>query len=409
MNIYRIAFRNVRRHKARTALSGSAIVLASLFIVFLFSLIAMMDPVYQSSKVLDIIESMDGVAIATERIAIKSLFQVDGVDYYATAMGLDFEKEKIFQNLDKEIVLGSLPRLGEGEMLMNRKIAEDSKLLSVEETLLPMGIFDKILNLKTGYVPIDIKYSLNNEKVRETAFFMVGRGMQAATLKLSGIVQFRVASLNRSNFVLPIEDLRRYIKRDDISSEILVKLDGGIDSQVFAKELQGKLDDIGRSDLAVRSWKDAKTMYSWVVIAEGIYYVIAAIFFLIGSVVIVNTTIMVIYERMKEIGTLAAMGFDGKQLVLLFFIESLIIGTIGSAIGVLLGVLISAILSVTGIPLGSAMEGIEFDVSTIIYTRITWGSTVVVFFYSVAVSAMATFIPSLRAARISPVEALRSI
>ena len=420
MRLYKIALRNVLRHKARSILSGTAISIAAFTIVFLFSMLAglkddlsyniksfssgdvsirgkeydddmridsMLDPVYQSSEILEIIDSMDEVIIATERIHLKTLFQVDGIDYFAIGQGVDIEREKQFQGLDDELVIGTLPEVGKKQMLMTRKIGESSNLLTVKEKVL----------------------SIDSENTKETAYFFVGKGRQAVTLSLTGIIEYKIASMNGNNFIMPIEDVKKYIKKGDVSSEILVKIRDGVDSRLFATKLSTKFSDMGRNDLAVRSWKDGRSMYSWVEMAETIYFVAAFMFFIIGSVVIVNTTIMVIFERMKEIGTLAAMGFEGGQLILLFFLEALFIGIIGSSVGVLLGLLLSYIFSITGIPMGASMDGLEFDMSSIIYTRITWFSTVGVFFYSIIVAALSTFIPSIKAARIKPVEALRTL
>jgi len=63
--------------------------------------------------------------------------------------------------------------------------------------------------------------------------------------------------------------------------------------------------------------------------ARTAYDVIALVFFLLASTVIVNTTMMVIFERMREIGTVAAMGMTPREIVRLFFLEAFFIGAIG--------------------------------------------------------------------------------
>lgn len=463
MKLYKIALRNVLRHKARSVLSASAIMIGSMAIVFLFSMLAgmkddiatniktygsgdvrirgleydaddtidsMMDPVHQSSDILAKLDSMEEVSVAVPRLQLNALFQVDGVDYFSSAKGFDLERERLFQEnararakagelavlepedqgLVREVVLGRLPAPGAGEMLMTEEIAEKTGLLSVDtREVEDLSFVQKMTAKKTGVVPTVTTRELNEGDQKATAFFIVGKGMQAKTMKLSGIIHFALGSLNGPSFIMPLEDARKVVRKGDVASEILVKLKPGQDPEAFAEKVNGVLAQMGRDDLVAKSWTKLKTMYSFIEMAEAIYSVIAGMFFLIGSVVIVNTTIMVILERMKEIGTLGAMGFQGKQLVSLFFLEALYISVVGALGGVLVGLTVSGIMSAVGLNFGGAMEGIDMDVSTVIYPRITAMSTLGVFIYSVTVAALATFIPSLKAARIKPVEALRSV
>lgn len=431
MKLYRIAFRNVRRHRVRSLLSGSAISIAALSIVMLFALLAgMLDdmenniktyasgdvrirtalyeademidpmsaPVLGAGALLDQIDAMEEVEVAVPRITLNTVFQSDGVDHVALTTAVDFDRELEFQQLD-EFLLGidggQLPEAGSSEMVMTRRIAEDIGL--VEQT---GDRFDK----KNG-----AGYRYTGENRKATAYFMMNSGMQAKTLELAEIVHFPVGSLNGPALMMPIDTARKNLRRGDLASEILIRLKKGSDAELFTEKLEAMLAEQGRDELKVTPWFEVNTLVSLFAMAEVSYGVIAAVFFLLGSVVIVNTTIMVILERMKEIGTLGAMGLEGKQLVQLFFLEALYIGIAGSFIGVMLGIIFSVVLGVIGMDMGGAMEGVDLGVSTVIYPRLTWFSVVGVFFYSVIVAATATFIPSLRAGRIKPVEALRSI
>jgi putative ABC transport system permease protein len=118
---------------------------------------------------------------------------------------------------------------------------------------------------------------------------------------------------------------------------------------------------------------------------------------------------MVIYERMREIGTVAAMGMTPREIVRLFFLEAFYIGAIASFIGVLIGVGITLPLSRTGINVGAVTEGVDMELSSIIYPQLNIRSTVFVFFYATVIASLASFIPSRKAAKIEPVDALRAV
>jgi putative ABC transport system permease protein len=102
------------------------------------------------------------------------------------------------------------------------------------------------------------------------------------------------------------------------------------------------------------------------------------------------------------------MGMTGKQIVRLFFLEALFIAIIGSFIGVILGSILTIPLGNVGLNMQDAMEGISMEVSGIFYPVLSWGIVIKVFVFSTVIASLASFIPSRRAAKINPIEALRS-
>jgi putative ABC transport system permease protein len=116
---------------------------------------------------------------------------------------------------------------------------------------------------------------------------------------------------------------------------------------------------------------------------------------------------MIIYERMREIGTVSAMGMSGGQIVRLFFMEAFFTSVIASGVGVLLGM--ALVTAIGKIDLTQTFEGLDFNFANIITLRLNLKSTLFTFVYSVAVASLISLIPSSRASRIDPVEALRSV
>jgi len=190
-------------------------------------------------------------------------------------------------------------------------------------------------------------------------------------------------------------------------TDILVRLDTSRQIPRYQEELGSLLSRMGRDDLSVSDWKSSNLLFTFFSMVDVMYAMIGLIFFILASTVLINTTMMVIYERMREIGTVAALGLTGKEIVRLFFYEAAMIAVIGSLAGGLAGILITLPLSRTGFDMSSAMEGVSLEMSYIVKPRLNAFSTVFVFIYSAAVASAASFIPSRRAAKIEPVEALR--
>lgn len=408
MNVYQVAMRNVLRNKRRSILSGVAIMVASMSIVLLFAFIGGMkqdmrnnlttyytgdirirnaqfeeyeryNPVHltvNESEIASVLNQFEEVESYVPRIRFPSSFYINSGMQGAVGIGADFEKEADFQQLDLILKEGRLPAEGEYEMLLGAVLARD----------LGLELGDSVTVMSTTSA----------------------RGTNAITLKVVGLASFPVASLNTQFFWIDIDTARYFLRMgENETHEMLLRSDGDIDSTASAIQ-KAVLESTG-TEVESKSFSQINDLYSMLSIAENVYYIFTAIFLFLGSTVIINTTMMVIYERMREIGTLAALGMKGKELIRLFFFEGLIISTIASILGVIAGSLISLYLSKVGINFTDAMSGIDMEISSILYPQFAPITAVWIFIYSLAVTAVATFIPSRKASRIEVVEALRYV
>ena len=126
---------------------------------------------------------------------------------------------------------------------------------------------------------------------------------------------------------------------------------------------------------------------------------IASISLLVGAVGIANTMYMSVMERTKEIGTLKALGTTRREILQLFITESALIGLVGGLIGLSLGFLLSGII---GFILSIALT--DIPASTYISPLMIIGSLV----FAVIMGVASGTFPALKAAKLEPVEALRS-
>ena len=122
-----------------------------------------------------------------------------------------------------------------------------------------------------------------------------------------------------------------------------------------------------------------------------------------------NTMYANVASRTREIGTLAALGMEGKTIVRLFFFEAAMLGTLGAFVGTLIGSVIALILEQTGLDFTSAMGEMSFEISGIMYPKLTWGSMAIAFFGAVFVASLISLWPAQRAAKIKPIEAMQSL
>lgn len=407
--LIKTALRNISRNKRRSLLSGIAIGVAAMSIVMLFSIIEGMsgdmafnlktyytgevrvkhenyekferyNPMHLTVNWKDVdaaLKTHPDVARYVPRITFPSNLYIGGSNFGAMGVGADFELEADFQDLDGSLKEGRLPVEGKNEMIMGAFLARDLKL----------EIGDRVTVMSTT----------------------AARGTNAITLEIVGLFGFPVGALNSKYFWVPLDRAQYFLRMDGGVQEVLIKVNDEATPKAVAPSIKEAVEKSAGETFDVRSWTELSTTYGMIKLAEMIYNFIAMFFFLLGSTVIINTTMMVIFERMREIGTLGAIGMHGRELVRLFFLEGAFISMIGSAIGVGLGIVFTLMLGRVGIDFTDAMSGMDFEISSILYPKLSVGRTLFVYFYSVAIAAGATLIPSRHAAKIEPVEALRYI
>ncbi len=415
MKLYKIALRNISRNKRRSLLSGSAIAIAAFAIVFLFAFLAgMVDDMEQNlwtymtgafrvrnfefdkyerlnpmhlaipdyEILVQDIENDPAVTAVSPRINFPGRIPIGGIgsDEKVNVMGLgvDFSREVSYQDYERTLIEGRFPEAGSREALIGRALAE-----------------------KLG-VDIGGKFTVLSQSG--------SRGSNAYTFTVVGILSLPMPGLEQTMVQVPLDTVQRFLWLPDQVQEILVKVD---EKSASPKAVAVRLSESLTSGvvLNVLEYKEVNGMAAMIDIAVKIYDIIGVIFFLLASTVIINTTIMVIFERMKEIGTLGAMGMTGKQLVKLFFLEALFISIAGALVGIAGGMILTGYYSKVGFDaMAEAMEGMDnMGIGTVIYPVLNFKSTVMVFVYSVIVTGLATWWPSRRAAKITPVEALRHV
>ena len=412
--IKKMAFRNIGRNKRRSLLSGTAIAIASFVIVFLFSFMGglindiesnlwtytvgairvrhsdfdkyeRLNPMHLAipkyGDLMAEIQSDSSVRAISPRINFPGRIPIGGIgsDRKITVMGMgvDFDLEQKYQDYERTLIEGRLPEMNTREALIGRKMAAE----------LNAGLGDKFTILSESG----------------------SRGSNAYTFTIVGILALPLGSLEKTMVQIPLDTAQKFLWLHNQVQEILIKIDQKGDSPA---EVAARLEPQLKSDVPLNVWEFTKLngMAAYIGIAEKIYDIIAILFFLLASTVIINTTIMVIFERMKEIGTLGAMGMTGRQLVQLFFMESMFISIAGALCGITAGIILTGYLSVTGFTaLSSMMENFDtaMGVGSVIYPVLNFRSIVLVFIYALAVTSLATWWPSRRAAKITPVEALR--
>jgi putative ABC transport system permease protein len=156
----------------------------------------------------------------------------------------------------------------------------------------------------------------------------------------------------------------------------------------------------GKEDFSVETNQQAFSSISNILnIVTVLLTGIASISLVVGGVGILNTMYTAILERRREIGIMKAIGAKNSDIFTLFFIESGIIGLIGGIVGIILGIILAKIVELIGqAALGTSLLQATFSPTLLIGALL----------FSFIVGSIAGTSPALGAAKMNPVDALRS-
>jgi len=412
--LIKIAYRNIWRNMRRTVFCFSAVGIAVFFIVVYSSMIdGMIKCIYDTVQVYELghvrvvskqydseseympvqypvekdgiynwkefaqeISGIPGVRAVLPRIATMATLQESTIKH-VVLWGLDIEKEIAANNLNLTdrndgLIEGRWPASGANEIAIGRAFSQKSGF----------KIGDKIM-FKTISAQFSEKF-LRPEVV--------------------GVFNFDYIKIDEQYFIIDIERLQNLLVLDGGTQSLVIyaedqAMSGGITARV--RSLMGE-------ENVVTEWRDNY----WVAVMKmvgPIYTVVFLVFLIVASFLIINTVVMIIHERIKEIGMMGCLGMTRAEIVKVFFFESVFMAAFGALIGVMVGGGIVAALTNQPIRLmeqfGSTFadmpmtNALFFELKPLLLLR-AW-------LMGVGVASIFTLVPSLKSAFVEPVEALR--
>lgn len=197
--------------------------------------------------------------------------------------------------------------------------------------------------------------------------------------------------------------------------------DGAVELLVFSTDadgagaLVGPILERARSvpggeSLAAEVWFEREELSSLLGILGRVGKMLGVIIAFVTALGVLNTMMMSVLERTGEIGVLRAMGMGTPGVMAMFVVEALTIAVLGGLLGAIVGSIAALALQQVGIDLGSVAEGMPDTLPVHRTLHLRWTPDVAARALALAfvVAGLGSAIPALRAARIQPVEAMRS-
>jgi len=243
------------------------------------------------------------------------------------------------------------------------------------------------LGLKTGDA-LNLSVNTSNGDVAEQAF------------TIRGIYSTQTYGFDSVTLLLPLAKTQAITGAGDHASTIFVLLKDKEQTAAVAAALQG-------SKYKVITWQEMnEIVLQTETMARSYISIMYLIVLGITATVIMNTLIMSVFERTREIGILSAIGMKGRRIMVLFLAESSMLAVGGILLGLVLGLIAIAVFDRTGFYIGNmGLSGML--IGNTIYTKLTMNDTVNLTILAFIITLLAGLYPAIMAARMEPVEALR--
>jgi putative ABC transport system permease protein len=228
------------------------------------------------------------------------------------------------------------------------------------------------------------------------------------TFVVSGVLE-GISGPGGRDGIIHLEDAKELLRIDGVEiSEIAIRLKNMNDlPQVFSQlkdDLESLKNKEGNPVFEVHTWEKLSPFYN---IAQMIDLMTLSIKIMLVAIVLVsimNVMIMAVYERINEIGTIAAIGTLPGKIMALFLTEGFLLGVLGTSAGTVISLAGIAIIRAAGLTFNFGRQSNLLLVPTIAATDVI---TIVLIVIGIAVAA--SLQPAFKAARMDPITALRHV
>ncbi len=238
--------------------------------------------------------------------------------------------------------------------------------------------------------------------------FRDNKGMMTSIeLSVTGLVQTADPRINSSTVYMNLDEARKYLGIKG-AAEISIRTDDPNKTGEYQKQIRSVI-----SGVKLRNWKELSTDFTALMATKrsGSRYFLMFIV-IIALVGIINTLLMSVYEKRKEIGTLMALGMEHREIRNIFIFEGILIGFLGTLLGLILGTLVNLYFIYVGIDY-TALMGEKMMGGFNVMGKIKSAWVIPAYLYSTVIillaSGLASYYPAKKVMRMRPAECLRTV
>ncbi len=245
------------------------------------------------------------------------------------------------------------------------------------------------VDIEDKLVLVDMKSMMN-----------ISSGQRLKQVTIGGIYKSGLQEYDQSVVYLSLEDAQELFQYGNKISGYSISLKDGKEAAIISEKIE---ETLGYPYYSL-TWKEKhRTLFNWLNLQKWPILIIFGMIALVGIVNIVSALFMIVLEKIRTIGTLKSMGMDKKTIRRIFLIKGVLIGSIGSLLGLALALVLAAI-QINFKPL-SISEEIYF--MRYVPVLLDWSMIGIIVLCGLIFSILAALWPTHRAAMVEPAIALR--
>ena len=340
-------------------------------------------PIRDYPEVIQKVKEVSGAVAATPFIFTQAMITSENNVHGIVLRGIDPDTAGGVINVEKTVKKGSLASLKEGEapsgqpgILLGKELAQN------------LGII-----LNDTVVVVSPSGAL-------AAVGMGGLGPPMKKFRVTGIFDTGMYEYDTSLAYISLKDAQKFLGMGDTVSGVEVKVQDIYNVKEVASKIQKELG----FPFWTRDWMQMnRSLFAALKLERTVMFIILVLIVLVAAFGIVSTLIMVVMEKNKDIAILKSMGATAQSIMRIFILEGLIVGVVGTILGLIGGYALCRILA------EYQFISLPRDVYYISHLPVKMSE---VDFFLIALAAMgisflATLYPSWQASKLDPAEALR--
>ena len=395
--------------------------------------------------VVSALKSTAGVTKVTGRIIVRGIASTATKSAGVEITGIDVEKEKEMFTLSKKLIPGTgsffetdtkfnTVFIGEKlakELNIIRYIITPEALASLKDEGIPSEVVSKVEVLQGQRFTSEKKFIKEYEKlltsneiqkyewkIREAAwsyregskiilsFLDINNNQTGSAFRVSGIFRTNNDMFESLSLFVPVDELRQLTGMEKGTfHRVIARLEDNDITNSITPIIREKLPDY-----EVLNWKEIQPDLAMITdFINQIYAVFMVLILAALAFGIVNTMLMAVLERTRELGMLMAIGMNRRKIFIMIMLESIFLSVVGGFAGMAVSEVVIAITGKTGINLMKYSEGMEaIGYSAHLFPTIDAQFFITTTILIVLTGIVSAIYPARKALKLNPVEAIRT-
>ncbi len=338
-------------------------------------------PFTEYRKILKDVKKIDGVKSATPVIYTQVMLRASSRVSGAVLRGIDPESAgRVIKTLDK--VSFNNPKAGMGESTDND---------------VPGIVLGKELANNLGVSKGDIIYLISPRGMISP----IGHLPAMKRFRLTGFFESGMYDYDGSFAYINIDQAQKILRMGNSVTGIEIRVDNMYNAREIAQKIVSSLG----FPFWARDWMQMnQNLFTALKLEKTVMFIILTLIVLVAAFNIASTLIMMVMEKTRDIAILKAMGATDKSIKKIFVFKGMVIGTVGTILGVIFGFVLCTILKHYKI---AELTGDIYYFTTKLPVRLEFFDVLIIVSAALVICFFATIYPARQASRLDPVEAIR--